>query len=86
MADANQHTEQPSPQEVKERLEALDQGTLDGAEDDFRFKSSVPPAQQMDELDFIQMSGLSAPPDEAGVAEVPAQSVPAAAGSGAKRL
>lgn len=61
MTDTNQDTESQAEGGVEQRLDDLEGSLIDQLQDDGRLASSVPGGPQTDDLDFIQMSGLTRP-------------------------
>ena len=67
MAEANRHSPESATEDFEKRIDDLEGSLMEQVEHDHRFSSSVPPEQQADDLDFIQMTGLTAPSAPASI-------------------
>jgi len=60
--DKNAEDEAREPEDPEERFDELDERIQEGLQSDPRLDSGVAPGERSGDLDFIQMSGLTAPP------------------------
>jgi tetratricopeptide (TPR) repeat protein len=74
--DQNSEDEGQEPEEKQPPFEEYDEQIQEGLQADPRLESGVPPSERGSDLDFIQMSGLTAPPPVDRTPPVPEHAEP----------